>query len=177
MKKIALILCMLFLALSMLVSCVAQKPNEGDNADNGGNSSDTDDTDNGSADNNDEGSHKHSYTDGKCSCGADDPDYEAPIEGYKYIKFTTEELKLISDNFDFEIPFIPTHEYDISLEDGDGEVCLCYYTVGNTKQDFDDYLSELEFDFDETDVDEYGDTWYCYSIGETYFDIVYYIDD
>ncbi len=108
----------------------------------------------------------------------DDPDSPPSDNKYSYDRFTSDELALIAEYFDFDLPFIPTNEYFIEEYAYDDEVGLNYYTFGNTEADFNGYLDIIDsldhFDFYGTDVDEYGDKWYFYDIGDACLDISYY---
>ena len=68
-------------------------------------------------------------------------------------------------------------EYTLDYEDGTGEYGVNFYTFGNTQAEFDYYKSMIDFfyDFDGSEKDEYGDTWYYYTIDyDVYLDLTYY---
>lgn len=75
------------------------------------------------------------------------------------------------------IPFVPTTEYKVcELVPGEGyEKGIRYYTVGNTKEDFQNYKSSFSsYHFDKTSADKRGSLWYHYSKGNIGISISYY---
>ena len=99
---------------------------------------------------------------------------------HRYTSFTSQEKALFNTYFGFCIPFIPNDEYyleEYSFDYGDYiETGLNFYTYGNTKAEFNSYLTLLSsYTLTGTEVDEYGDTWYYYEINSTVMlDISYY---
>ena len=99
-----------------------------------------------------------------------------------YNDFTDSEKNLFREYADTSIPFIPNdeyyvEEYTLDYEDGTGEYGVNFYTFGNTQAEFDYYKSMIDFfyDFDGSEKDEYGDTWYYYTIDyDVYLDLTYY---
>ena len=103
--------------------------------------------------------------------------------GYLFNDFTNEEKDLFDEYFGFVIPFIPNNEYGVEEFDPstDGVSGVYFWACGNTINEFNAYkagLSNKGFSYDGTDIDEeYGDTWYWYSKGDIYLDLVYYVED
>lgn len=102
---------------------------------------------------------------------------------YTYTDFKASEKTLFNTYIGEVIPFLPNDEYYVEgyYEETDYENGMCFYTVGNTNDEYLDYLSLIEasgYEFLETYVDdEYGDTWYCYSKNDDiYIDVTYYTD-
>ena len=92
-----------------------------------------------------------------------------------YTDFTDEEKELFNDYFGFVIPFIANSDYSVEEYYEDGVTYISFYTFGNTQAEFDAYLSLFSsYQFDGTDTDEYGDTWYMYSQDNVFIDIAYY---
>lgn len=83
------------------------------------------------------------------------------------------------------IPFLSAEEYYLE-EYTDSETYASYgiteygvnfYTFGNTQSEFDAYRAQFSsYTLDETDTDDYGDTWYYYSAADEsyYVDMSYY---
>ena len=93
--------------------------------------------------------------------------------------FTSKEKDLMTQIIGFVIPFIPCDEYALEeyLESEDGYVWegIYFYCFGNTEEEFEAYLNLLEkYTYDFSEEDEDGDTWYYFSNGEVYIDVVYY---
>ena len=104
---------------------------------------------------------------------------------YTYTEFTDSEKELFETHFEYIPPFIPTDEYNIVAMNGDGDYSqgVRYYTLYNTREDFNAFIGSLtDFTFDRTHTDEYGDKWYymkrdnliiCASFYHTtYFDMI-----
>ncbi|MBP3401619.1 MAG: hypothetical protein J6K85_01005 [Clostridia bacterium] len=107
-------------------------------------------------------------------------DTEAPEkhpEGYRNSDFTNAEKAILTEYVGEVIPFAPCNKYyfeGVNYEDdfSDG---VRYYTVGNTRADFEAYIALYEdFELVNTYTDEYGDTWYTYAKGEILVDISFY---
>ena len=102
-----------------------------------------------------------------------------------YNDFTDAEYALLKKYTDMFIPFIANdeyylEEYTFDYEDGTGEYGVNFYTFGNTQSEFNDYKSKMDFcfDFDGSEADEYGDTWYFYTVDyDVYLDLAYYYYD
>ena len=93
--------------------------------------------------------------------------------------FSAEDKNLLLNNVGIVIPFIPCDEYELEeyYDEADGLVWFGVYfcALGNTKTEFDAYLNlYANYTFDGTEEDYYGDTWYYYSSGDIFIDIVYY---
>lgn len=98
-------------------------------------------------------------------------------EGYRNSDFTNAEKAILTEYVGEVIPFSPCNKYyfeGVNYEDdfSDG---VRYYTVGNTRADFEAYIALYEdFELVNTYTDEYGDTWYTYAKGEILVDISFY---
>lgn len=108
----------------------------------------------------------------------------SPDEEKLYNAFTPSEKKLFEDYFGLVIPFIPNDEYyveEYAISDDEGtEAGLNFYTWDNTIEEFNVYKAEIDalYDYDGSDVDEYGDTWYFYTVADgVYLDIAYYLTE
>ncbi len=96
-------------------------------------------------------------------------------EGYLYYDFTGEEKETFKEYIGFVIPFMPNNDYQMGYYDEDGYKGVYFSALCESKNDFNDYLNMFSsYSNDGTEVDEYGDTWYLYSKGNTYIDICYY---
>ena len=99
-------------------------------------------------------------------------------DGYKYIDFTDEEKKILTESVGSVIPFIPCHKYYFEgiynkADFGDG---VKYYTTGSTRADFDNYVKlYADYEFVGTYVDNFGDTWYTYKNDGITVNISYYL--
>ena len=92
-----------------------------------------------------------------------------------YTDFTSDEKALFNQYFGFVIPFISNGEYYVDELADYGIDGLGFYTVGNTKAEFDAYLQLFaSYTNEGTEVDEDGDTWYLFSNGDVCIDIAYY---
>ena len=99
-----------------------------------------------------------------------------------YTDFTDAEKNLFREYADTSIPFIANdyyevEEYEIPYGDGTVEYGVNFYTLGNTQAEFDYYKSVLDFfyDYDDSYEDNYGDTWYSYTVDyDVYLDVSYY---
>ena len=107
-------------------------------------------------------------------------DTEAPEkhpESYRNSDFTNAEKAILTEYVGEVIPFAPCNKYyfeGVNYEEdfSDG---VRYYTVGNTRADFEAYIALYEdFELVNTYTDEYGDTWYTYAKGEIFVDISFY---
>ncbi len=179
MKKILILLISLILTVAMLTSCLDGMFGDGGGTGDGGS------TDGGSGDTGNGGNTDGGNTDGGADNGEGDgnkpEEPESPV--YTYKDFTATEKKLFADRFGVTIPFLAnneyyveeyTFEYDDSYEKG-----INFYTLGNTKADFDSYLSRFgAYTFDGSEADEFGDMWYFYSFPTLgfYIDMSYYTD-
>ena len=101
---------------------------------------------------------------------------------YLYTAFTSSEKSLFNSVIGAVIPFLANDEYYVEeygfdYDDGTSEVGVNFYTLGNTKAEFDAYRALFSgYDFAGTEEDEYGDTWYFYDSadGTYYVDMAYY---
>lgn len=101
---------------------------------------------------------------------------------HTYNDFTAAEKSLLMEYVGVVIPFIPNNDYmfedyTLDYEDGTGEYGLNFYTFGNTNAEFSDYKSTIDllYSFDGSEQDDYGDTWYFYTISDNaYLDLTYY---
>ena len=101
-----------------------------------------------------------------------------PDTNHLYSGFSSSESKLILDTIGISLPFIPNDDYYVEDFELDGAWGINFYTFGNTEAEFNKYLEEFSaYTYDGSDVDEYGDTWYYYTLGSLYFDVSYYYYD
>ena len=101
-------------------------------------------------------------------------------DGFLYNSFTASEKALFEDYFGEVIPFIPNDEYYVEEYEYDlYERGINFYTFGNTRSDFEDYKALFSvYQYDGTENDEYGDSWYYYSSDEGfYIDLAYYVEE
>ena len=102
---------------------------------------------------------------------------------YKYNGFTASEKALFEEYVGAIIPFAPNDEYyveEYELDWGDEyEVGVNFYTVGNTKAEFEEYKTLFSrYAYDGSDTDDYGDKWYYYTADEGfYIDLSYFYDE
>ena len=95
-----------------------------------------------------------------------------------YDNFTDDEFNFIFDTLGIPLPFIPNDEYYVEEYEYEDEIGLNFYAFGNTEAEFLEYLDKFYlYTYDGSDVDEYGDTWYFYSVGDVYIDVSYYYYD
>ncbi|MBR7111777.1 MAG: hypothetical protein IKC75_02490 [Clostridia bacterium] len=94
--------------------------------------------------------------------------------------FTASEKSMFISYVGETIPFLIADTYYIDDYRNSSDPCINYYTYGNTQTQFDLYRAKLElagYELSETEVDEYGDTWYYYTKGDIYLDLAYYETD
>ena len=100
---------------------------------------------------------------------------QGDTSAHLYTDFTADEKTLLNNTVGLVIPFIPNDEYYVEEYTYESEVGINFYTFGNTQAEFDAYRALFSsYSFDGTDVDEYGDTWYFYSMGDVYVDMTFY---
>lgn len=93
-----------------------------------------------------------------------------------YTDFTADEKDLLNSLFGTVIPFIPNNEYYVELLNDEYGDYINFYTYGNTEAEFNAYRNSLTgYTFDQSYVDDYGDTVYCYVNGDICLDISYYL--
>lgn len=100
-----------------------------------------------------------------------------PSDGYEFEDFSTTEKSLFEKYIGEVIPFIPNDEYYIEgyYSKNDFENGLNFYTIGNSADDFNKYLSLFsEYELVDTYQDEYGYTWHCYIKGDVEVELSYY---
>ena len=96
--------------------------------------------------------------------------------GKLYTDFTADEKDLLNSLFGTVIPFIPNDEYYVELLNDQYGSYINFYTYGNTEAEFNAYRNSLTgYTFDQSYVDDYGDTVYCYVNGDICLDISYYL--
>ncbi len=94
---------------------------------------------------------------------------------YLYTDFTAAEKNNFITLFGTVIPFISNNEYYVEEYSETGESGLNFYTFGNTKAEFDKYLTAFSsYANDGSEADDYGDMWYFYSKGDCMIDLCYY---
>lgn len=97
-----------------------------------------------------------------------------PIE-HLYTDFTDEEKKLFNDIVGLVIPFAPNDEYNIKEVEVVGGRGVNFYTFGNTQAEFEAYLDLFSsYNYDGTQEDDAGYTWYLFSKNNVLVDITYY---
>ena len=95
---------------------------------------------------------------------------------YLYTDFTEEEKALFNETVGFVIPFIPNNEYYVKEYGTWNETGLTFYTLGNTQEEFDAYFPLFDaYSYIDSEVDDYGDTWYNYSNGEAFISLTHYM--
>lgn len=98
---------------------------------------------------------------------------------HTYTDFTSSEKSLMNTTIGFVIPFLPNNDYVLEEYDGaeygyDGEYGVYFCTEGNTSAEFDAYLDKFASYSDDGTQDDEGDTWYFFSKGDVYVDVIYY---
>ena len=94
-----------------------------------------------------------------------------------YNAFTSTEIETFTALVGEVIPFIPNNEYYLETSSDEYGTYINFYTCGNTGADFTAYQGLLVasgYTLDDTQTDEYGDLWYCYSKGDICIDASYY---
>ena len=183
MKKIISLMLVLFMMVSALTSCdlsflndiiddnrVIETPDsdieEGDQGDIG-------DGDNQDPPASDDGDKQ----DPPASDDGDDDNQggSGSTSGHKYTGFTDSEKSTFKSVVGSVIPFIPNDDYTVEVSEYDGVNCVCFYTFGNTQAEFDAYRALFsDYTYDGSESDEYGDTWYYYSLGNLCVDMSFY---
>ena len=96
--------------------------------------------------------------------------------GKLYTDFTADEKDILNSLVGTVIPFIPNDEYYVELLNDEYGSYINFYTYGNTEAEFNAYRNSLTgYTFDQSYVDDYGDTVYCYVNGDICLDISYYL--
>ena len=96
---------------------------------------------------------------------------------YTYTDFTANEKQTIRNLLGVLIPFAPTNEYYVEeyYDETYGLNCICYYTFGNTEEDFTAFMLSFDgYELTDSFEDEDGDTWYCLEKGDVYIEMAYY---
>lgn len=99
------------------------------------------------------------------------------FDRYIYQDFTSEEKDILVEYVGSVIPFSPCNNYYFEgiLAEDDFTAGVNYYTVGNTRADFDSYIALFsDYELVNTYVDDYGDTWYTYAKDGVALEISYY---
>ena len=126
--------------------------------------------------------YAYTYSDSDDNGGSGDNNTN---ENYKYNSFTSSEKSLFTKTVGAVIPFLANNEYYVEeytydYEDGTTEVGINFYTLGNTKAEFNAYKALFSsYTYDGSETDEYGDMWYYYTSpnGSYYVDLSYYYGD
>ncbi len=98
---------------------------------------------------------------------------------HTYTDFTADEKALMNERIGLVIPFIPNDDYFVEEYNGedygyDGEYGIYFCASGNTVAEFEAYLEKYSsYTYDGTEADG-DDTWYYYSKGEVYIDLIHY---
>ena len=91
--------------------------------------------------------------------------------------FTASEREALINLIGETVPYLSNDEYYFVTDSDENGTYINFYTVGNTQAEFDAYRASLVgYTLIGTDVDDYGDTWYCYSKGDIWIDVAYYLD-
>lgn len=96
-----------------------------------------------------------------------------------YNAFDSTEVALFETYVGEVIPFIPNNEYYVEgyYEETDYENGMCFYTIGNTQHEFDEYRAAYltaGYTLVDTYQDNDEDTWYCYEKGDLLVEMCYY---
>ena len=95
---------------------------------------------------------------------------------YTYTDFTDEEKASYREIIGFVIPFVPNDDYMIEVYEENGYKGVYLSAIVNSEADFNAYRALYSsYTDDGTDIDEDGDTWYLYSKGDVYVDMVGYL--
>ena len=95
---------------------------------------------------------------------------------YLFTDFDNDQKALFNEYFGETIPFIPNNEYYVEEYVWEDEIGLNFYTFGNTRSEFNNYLNQFSVYVDAgTDTDSSGNTWYYFD-DDYYIDLVYYYD-
>ena len=96
---------------------------------------------------------------------------------YAYTDFTSSQkselIKILGD----VIPFAPCDDYYVGkhTDEGEFENGIRYYTVGNTEDDFEDYLDLFgNYDSGDSYTQSDGTTWFVYTKGDILVHVAYY---
>ena len=84
---------------------------------------------------------------------------------FVYNAFTASEKNLFINLVGEVIPFVSNNEYYVEENEDMYGKYVTYYTFGNSKDEFNNYLSSLVnggYILNDESKDEYGDTWYTY---------------
>ena len=170
MKKLLLLIAALILTVTMLASCSQLQ----DLINQGGDEYDNlEDNQNGDGEKpEDEKPNDEKPEDEK-------PEDEKPDDNqstHLYTSFTPSEKNLLTEVAGGVIPFIANDEYYVEkyYDEYYEEYCVSYYTLGNTKAEFDAYYALFsDYTLVDTYEDDYGDTWYCLE-GDTYVEMSFY---
>jgi len=102
--------------------------------------------------------------------GSDDSYIKETVDG----NFDEEDLALLSSYFDFEIPCVGNY-YELYDYTENSLVDIYIFFNDTTETDFSNYLEKLDsiFTFDGNQSDDYGYTYYLYSIENYYIDVFY----
>ena len=109
-------------------------------------------------------------TDGSTTPDDPIPDDPTPDDEKKFVAFTAEEQTLYTQYVGEIIPFLANDEYGVEAyyteQPENYWEGLCFYTVGNTEQQFEEYRKLFTaYTLQET-VEKEGDTWYIYAKGD-----------
>ncbi|MBE6926792.1 MAG: hypothetical protein E7461_08135 [Ruminococcaceae bacterium] len=99
---------------------------------------------------------------------------------HSYKDWSADDKALFNQYIGALIPFLPNNEYYIEgyNKEYDYENGLCFYTVGNTKAEFDAYLKKFSsYKAEGPYPDDAGDLWYSFTKDDLTVDIVYYTED
>ncbi len=127
----------------------------------------------------DESSSSTEDKESSSSVKTDDSSSSSGAVQWMYEDFTAEEKALFTTYIGEVIPFLPNNEYYVEgyYEESDYENGLCFYTIGNSEDDFEAYrelLVEEGYTYSGSDTDEYDYTWYLFDKGNIMIDAIWY---
>ncbi|MBQ8416622.1 MAG: hypothetical protein IJX13_06985 [Clostridia bacterium] len=180
MKKLLTLLLVLVMVFPLLTSCIdpSTPPNGGSSEESDTTETTTPDNEESSKDDTTEsttpGSEETSGNDSTESTTPDDEDPPLPPT-YLNTAFKPEDATLFLRIIGETIPFLPNNQYTVEELSDEYGPYINFYTYGNTKAEFNAYLSSLTgYVLTGTEVDEFGDTWYYYEKGDICIEIGHY---
>jgi hypothetical protein len=94
---------------------------------------------------------------------------------FLYNDFTEEEKNTYNEYVGFVIPFMPNNDYQMGYYSEDGYKGVYYSALCENESDFDKYIEMFsDYEFEGTDTDELGDTWYLFFKDNIFVDVCYY---
>ena len=94
---------------------------------------------------------------------------------FLYNDFTSEEKETYNEYIGFVIPFMPNNDYYIEGYDEDGYRGVYFSALCESELDFDAYFEAFSsYEYEGSDTDDYGDTWYFFLKNNIFVDACYY---